>query len=120
MKIRSVIAAAALAIGTTLAGLVVSTPAQAARADWDEMWRGDFHYQAWVNNTNNTIRLKSEVIGFHIDFYEYDTAGNRFVLYVDAGRDWTWYLPRPVSLWRICGPNGAGADHCTRWHNLDR
>ena len=120
MKLKSVIGAAALTIGTTMAGLMAATPALAARADDDQLWRGDNHYHAWVNNTNRTIRLQSEGYGFHIDFYEYDTAGNKYVLYVDSNKDWTWYLPRPVSSWRLCGPNGFGGDDCTRWHYLDR
>lgn len=122
MKIRSAISAAVITIGATMAGLAAATPAQAARSSFDQMWRGDNHYQAWVDNSNRSVRLKSVEggYGFHVDFYEYDTAGNMYKLYVDAHKDWTWYLPRPVSAWRLCGPNTWGGDDCTRWHSLDR
>jgi hypothetical protein len=124
MSLKRVAGAMALAIGMTLAGLGVSTPAFAARSASDELkitfeTGSAWVYQGTVDNGNRTIKLTSKGRGFHIDFYEYNTAGDMYKLYVQKDASYIWYLPQPVSYFRLCGPNSLGGDWCTAWKQLD-
>jgi hypothetical protein len=122
MKLKKIIGTAAVAFGMIVAGLGFATPAFASSVGSAEIYVGlyKWYYHGKVDNNNNTIVLTSINRGFHIDFYEYNTAGNMYQLYVNANETYTWYLPQPVSQFRICGPNIVGGDTCTKWQYLDQ
>lgn len=123
MRLKKILGAAAVALGMTVAGLGFSAPAFAGTYGYAaiNVEPFDWEYRGSVDNrAGNRVVLSSKRKGFHIDLYEYNTAGNMYKLYVDKDRTYTWYLPQPVSDFRICGPNGIGGDVCTGWQHLDR
>jgi hypothetical protein len=118
--LRVVLSLAALAA----AGLGASQPASAAAAgncgtvctvhvDGDVDFRY-FNYQATVDNNQNKLVVSATgKYGDHVEFFEQNTG--KFTFYVDANRTFTWYLPRKVVGFRVCGPNGWGGDYCSPW-----
>jgi hypothetical protein len=128
MKLNTTIRAAAVATGMVVAGLSLTTPASA------DTYCGSFcivdhyvdklptiHYQAQVDNNPGNgaaswIWVWSSGLGDHVDYY-LNGDGSMHKLYSPFADSASKSLSKDVTAFRVCGPNGFGADTCSDWHH---
>ncbi|MFF4247251.1 hypothetical protein ACFYY2_22695 [Streptomyces sp. NPDC001822] len=131
MKLKTITRAAVVSTGVAVAGLTLATsPASAAAAaDCGSACSVSKHvntgietadYQAQVNNSTSGSGVTSWIwvwsnnSGAHADYY-LNGDGSMHKIYGPAKGAASTTLSRDVTSFRVCGPNGFGADTCSAW-----
>lgn len=131
MKLKTAIRAAVVAAGVAVAGLGLAAPASAdtyCGTTCSANTSGliiftHVHYQAQVDNNytysgvSSWLWMWNDYYGDHTDYY-LSGEQNMHTWYIGAKSSASIDLPKDVTKFRVCGPNGFGGDNCSDWHHL--
>lgn len=128
MRLKTLSRAGVVAIGVAVAGLSLSIPASAADVYCaayctTSQAAVSATYKAAVDNTETGTNVSSWIwvdsdgsTGGHADYF-LNGDQTQHQLYAAAEEAETMYLPKDVTAFRVCGPNGVDGDVCSGWRH---